>query len=120
MLAPTPYTLNIGLHRNDGGADLSLALVLNQLRSIGASVRAARVLQSDSEPTAVITVDNPLGRVTLYSLSLALSQDCIAQADVTGLGLLAGPKAADWGPFNPAYFLTLDGTRLSDAMALAA
>lgn len=30
-----------------------------------------------------------------------------------GLGGMRGPKAEEWGPFNPAYFLTIDGHALS-------
>lgn len=42
-----------------------------------------------------------------------LKQDCIAvYRELTGGGALVGPRADAWGPFNPEYFLLLDGRRL--------
>lgn len=33
---------------------------------------------------------------------------------IWGHGYLVGPRADKWLPFNPAYFLYLDGTRLGN------
>jgi hypothetical protein len=30
-----------------------------------------------------------------------------------GTGVLYGPKAEEWGPFNPEFFYLPDGTKLS-------
>ena len=41
----------------------------------------------------------------IASLAAMLEQDCIGVLDAdTGAGVLVGPKAADWGDFNPAFF----------------
>ena len=41
----------------------------------------------------------------IASLAAMLEQDCIGVLDAdTGAGVLVGPKAADWGDFNPEYF----------------
>jgi hypothetical protein len=54
-------------------------------------------------------------------LAVALGQDCIAvwHAD-EAYGDLIGPKAAEWGPFNPEFFILPDGTRLAETAAKAA
>lgn len=39
-----------------------------------------------------------------WELCEALGQDCIAVRFEGGNGALLGPKADDWGDFNPAYF----------------
>lgn len=73
---------------------------------------------SDTEPTLVALVREAPNAVGLEYMSAALQQDCVASFDfIDGEGLLAGPKADAWGPFNPAYFLTLSGDRMAQAAA---
>ena len=51
-----------------------------------------------------LTADRPVDWM-IASLAEMLEQDCIGVLDVdTGAGALVGPKAADWGAFNPAFF----------------
>lgn len=112
--------LNIGLNRASGGtitADLARRTLLANEFSI---VRDA-VLESDTEPTLVaeVTIRNTSPFIFLQLLRRVaeeLDQDCIAvYRELTGGGSLIGPRAAEWGPFNPEFFLLLDGRRLSDA-----
>lgn len=69
------------------------------------------VAQSATEKTCIINIalrdDNEI-EATLYALAVFLGQDCIAIRDALGVGKLIGPKATEWGDFNPDYFLTGD------------
>ena len=112
-------TLNIGLNV---GAERtwSLAQVCRVLGANDFRVESSVEVNSDTEPTAVVVVsvfDLPfLAWAKLNQVSLDLKQDCIAAFNVDKqVGALIGPKAADWGPFNPAFFILPDGSRLSGA-----
>lgn len=108
--------LNIGLNTASGDA-LDARLVETVLRSVlGAEPFDARVLPSDTEPTVVVSLKQPLERSVLYDLSGALCQDCIAQWRIGGEGELVGPGAPKWGGFSPAFFVMPDGSRLSDSI----
>jgi len=66
-------------------------------------------LHSDRECTHVVTAEynGPDLTAAAYAVSRALDQDCIAVARVDGgrfTGELIGPRASDWGVFNPAFF----------------
>ena len=51
-----------------------------------------------------MTAERPVDWM-IAGLSAMLEQDCIGVLDVdTGAGALVGPKAAEWGAFNPEYF----------------
>lgn len=100
--------LNIGLATNSGGK-FSPDAALEWLR-VGAwaedvVVIRSRVAQSDTEPTLVVELSTPLSQRMLDSLSIILSQDCIAQLYPDGHGELVGPRAAAWGAFDPARFI---------------
>ena len=101
--------INIGLHRNTGGI-IPAPVALNALRR-GAEILRWRVVESDSEPTLTAEIRGDVDGEFLLALCDELSQDCIAVIDSLG-GTLIGPKADEWGPFNPAYFFTLAGERL--------
>lgn len=100
-------TLNIGLNRNVGGA-VRAADVLMWIIGSGRKVRAARVEQSNTEPTLVARVNAPLSDAEAYALCAAFDQDCIAQSADGISGELLGPNARQWAPFNPAYFIALN------------
>lgn len=106
------YVLNIGLQRNDGGT-LNVRAVLASLVGRGIVYASHGVHTSDTERTLVLTCA-PVPTSVLYALALALAQDCIAVYD-TGAqaGRLIGPKAREWGTFNPQYFIRPDGERLA-------
>lgn len=105
-------TLNIGLfpsgqinkRPNAFGRAVALAAVLLKAADIRAEER-----QSQSEPTAVITLTSTLAPERIESavneICQLLRQDAVALV-VDGKGCLYGPKAADWGgEFIPGYFL---------------
>ena len=53
-------------------------------------------------------------------MSVYLRQDCIAvYYPATNYGVLCGPRAANWGTFNPAYFILEDGRTAADLQANA-
>lgn len=85
----------------------------------GAAATAATVHQSDTEPTLVAELSHPLNATAAYEVARFLKQDAIAVWDGHD-GHLYGPNAASWGPFDPAFFLTLDGSRLEAPLANAA
>lgn len=118
-------TLNIGLMVSTTqtlAADVARQIV----HANGLLVRSHAVHQSDSEQTLVADVIlDPLAgaswRAALSGIATDLRQDCIAAWNpARQSGALIGPKAAAWGPFNPAYFLTLDGSRLRDSLPVPA
>lgn len=84
-------------------------------RGLGFEVGTTRLLQSDSEPTVVLSCKTPAGNsIAVHQLAQRLNQDCIAVYDPARQhGELIGPNAEKWGAFNPAFFLQLDGTRLA-------
>lgn len=111
--------VNIGLNTADGAIAIEEARKV--LRAYGFWILREALLESDTEPTLVAEVSNlravyPLTILQLlYQVSEELKQDCIAVycGDTLG-GALVGPRADAWGPFNPEYFLLLDGRRLSE------
>lgn len=110
------FILNIGL-KSDTLGDISVELAKQMLWAADLLIKSETVLQSDTEPTLVVRVTSINGPsftlANLRQLAIDLGQDCIAvYRPKTGGGALIGPKAAEWGPFNPAYFFLLDGTRL--------
>jgi len=117
-------TINIGLHVN--GRRNTKSAVVNQafetaraLRALGLKVVRARVVHSNTEPTYVALVTNGVSNNDLIYLCDRLEQDAIAAYYETGVGTLVGPKAEEWGPFNPEYFLTIDGLPLASVSKAA-
>ncbi len=99
-------TLNIGLASNNGAAPINAVEVLTWLRATGRKqINDARIVQSNTEPTLVVRIDAPLNAAEAYALCAAFDQDCIAQSADGISGALLGPNAAQWGSFNPSYFI---------------
>lgn len=117
----TTFIVNIGLNTADGAITPEQAR--ETLRAYGFSILREALLESDTEPTLVAEVAT--GFTThltvlqlLYRVSEELDQDCIAVYRGLALGgALVGPRADAWGHFNPAFFLLLDGRRLSEVNA---
>lgn len=116
--------LNIGLARNDGQPNHTQLDVINELTRSGLPVQVCTIVQSNTEPTAVVRLQRSgvlrhsasSLRHTLHLVSCFLHQDCIAMysASVAGTdGHLVGPKAKEWGEFNRAFFLLEDGRPLA-------
>lgn len=110
--------INIGLASRDGPIPARVALATLSVIGGVAPLHAA-VRQSDTEPTLVAELRHPLNASAAYEVARRLNQDAIAQFDGRE-GYLYGPNAAAWGPFDPAFFLTLDGGRLEQSLSLAA
>lgn len=112
------FILNIGLNTTDGAITLEEARKV--LRAYGFSILREALLESDTEPTLVAEVATGFTTTLtvlqlLYWVAEELEQDCIAvYREYTLGGALVGPRADAWGPFNPEYFLLLDGRRLSE------
>jgi hypothetical protein len=105
--------LNIGLARNDGKPDNLPSAVLNQLLD---RVIEWTLVVSNTENTLIVEVFPDLSYAALWVLCESLAQDCVAvYHGYTRWGQLVGPKAHEWGAFDPAHFTLLDGTRLSQS-----
>lgn len=103
--------VNIGLDARGQCVAASAAEAV--LRVIGgANILRSTVRQSDTEPTLIAEIARPLNATAAYEVARQLGQDAIAQWDGRE-GNLYGPAAAAWGPFDPHFFLTLDGRRLA-------
>jgi len=109
------YILNIGVDRSASGELWPGGKVTRN--DVIMCLRAARFnvlhvehhLHADRECTHVAVVDsNVLDVFTpLHAVCHALDQDCIAVAryrDAQFVGELVGPRANEWGKFNPTLF----------------
>lgn len=112
--------LNIGL-QTSGRVGVSKLLGIDTVkqfvREAGFKIESLKVEQSVSEPTAVMVVESAevwrfkSERTSIYDLSKALEQDCIAAAPIVdgrlllGHGRLIGPHWMAWGAFQPEFFL---------------
>lgn len=108
------FILNIGL-KTDTNEPLNATNTLSDVEAAGFNVKAQSLEFSNTELTLVLLCKGPLGayRIKIEDLCKTLKQDCIAAYDMDRkCGDLIGPKAAEWGEFNPAFFLLLDGTTL--------
>lgn len=103
--------LNVGLHTKTG-APLDWGTVIASVLKEGVRVIRCTEKQSASEPTLVIEINRPLSDNEAYWVSVALGQEAIAQQTADGEGQLYGPKAEEWGPFNPDFFLTFEEVSL--------
>ena len=113
------YILNIGLETSlkfdDGAHTLTPEQVLQVLEDKFLKVHYHTLADSFSEETLIATVSDKLGigflehagiENEILELSRELMQDCIAVYDITeGRGQLVGDYAAEWGEFDPQYFL---------------
>lgn len=102
--APAEAVVNIGLNVNDGST-ISAQEALSALKLAGAKVLSHSVRTSNTEPTLIAELAEPLSPEKATALSATLKQDAIAQRLADGTGALYGPAADKWGPFNPEYFL---------------
>lgn len=108
--------LNVGLNVREDFTfvgDHAVAI----LQDLGFRILQDEVHTSDTEKTLVVrgVADRNLYQVA--RLCHRLRQDCIAVWSIEDQeGLLVGPKAEAWGPFDPAKFIVLGGGRLSDVL----
>jgi hypothetical protein len=109
--------LNIGRGIEISGTRVDLLSVGNIVAAVDkllGNISSIHCHESDSEPTVVAVIDGPDMDIAkaVNQLCLTLSQDAIAYT-VDGEGHMEGPKAAEWGPFNPTYFVQPNGQRLA-------
>lgn len=114
--------LNIGLAR-EGNSNIGQGTVMREVISLFGAA-AFEFKHSDTELTCIASVDgvNPgLLRQRVEFLSRLLQQDCIAAWEPKARkGQLIGPRAADWGDFNPTFFIMPGGERLATPLQNAA
>lgn len=109
------FILNIGANRSDDGELFPGGRVTRD--DVIMCLRAARFdvlhveqhLHADRESTYVAVAEHDAQYLftSLNAVSRALDQDCIAAAwyvDAQFVGELVGPRANEWGKFNPAMF----------------
>lgn len=113
------FTLNIGLAR-EGQPNLTADEAGQALRAVmSCAVVSSALYASDTEPTLVMScVGQPrymtVYMAQVYRAAVTLDQDCIAVYwPEVGSGALVGPREEEWGEFNPAYFIDIDGNRLA-------
>jgi hypothetical protein len=111
------FILNIGLQTRGHVAHIEAAEVFEKMSKAGIPAIRAAQHQSDSELTLVVEVKTHVGvtHAQIALLSRDLGQDCIAVwSPFTNRGALIGPRASEWGAFDPKQFFLIDGTRLQD------
>jgi hypothetical protein len=111
-----PATLNVGLSTAEveGSGQITPQRVREALEQMGVPVENLTVHESDTEPTAVVELGRALTPMEANHLSVELKQEAIAQRNADGTGELFGPKAQEWGPYNPSYFMLPDGSRAEE------
>lgn len=98
--------INIGLNVGKTDVRIPEETVRSMLAVLQVRVKASRIdePQDGSEATFIASVDQ-MTRDKADILADVLHQDCIAVWwKEREQGELIGPRAADWGTFDPAYF----------------
>lgn len=112
--------LNIGLEYTLNGRQQQVNLVeLLELLDVRIpEVFGLATVQSDSERTLVVEIplDSEANVITLADeICERFHQDAVAiYSEGLQAGILCGPRAAQWGPFNPEYFYLRDNQTLAD------
>jgi hypothetical protein len=92
-------------------------LIERKLEEAGVKILRSVVWESETEPTLVVRCTMDPSFREIVGLCRTLCQDCIAVFDVElQEGRLVGPQAYKWGPFDPHYFICLDGARLDERL----
>ncbi len=112
----TNTILNVGLKIGTTDRLITAGRVLQVAEHLGLRVTKLSIHESNTEPTAVVTIEGRASTATLFIMADSLHQDAIAvlYEGVGNGGLLVGPKEDEWGPFNPDYFLTHSGLTLTE------
>jgi len=116
------HIMNIGLAIGSTSAFLTVSQVVQAVERAGLRIAQINVHESDTEPTIVLRTPD-WDSHAVATLSTVLGQDCIAVWHPLREGQpgeLIGPKADEWGPFNPEFFLLPEGGRLADFLPLIA
>lgn len=105
--------VNVGLNVEDG-TTITREDAERALAKRGVRILSSNVQTSDTEPTLVAKLSRPLSDVEANETATELRQQAIAQYTGEGKGALHGPKASEWGDFNPEFFLREGGARESE------
>ena len=108
------HLVNVGLDIPDGGT-LTESDVRVAFAQLGIPMQRTAIHQSDTESTLVVELDRALLPAEGQRLAELLKQEAIAEKHGDS-GTLHGPMAEKWGPFNPDFFLKLNGARLSETV----
>lgn len=108
--------VNIGLNK---GGEVGAVLpheAINAIQSKGVKVFQHGVHEGDpGEPTLAAKLSRPLTDQEASDVSSQLGQEAIAQ-HTGAAGKLHGPKAKEWGDFDPSRFVLPGGEKASDVM----
>lgn len=107
--------LNIGLNTPSGDpvASLGMERIYEAGKLLETFRKRVALHVSDTEETLVVECESEFGmRQNVEKLCELLDQDCIAvMCGSKERGWLIGPRAHEWGEFDPTKFLLLDGSR---------
>lgn len=103
-----PVILNIGL-----AAHSDLFEACRAMRRAGIVFDTAHLRLSPTDEYAMVVMCDATDD-RIHAVSEALEEDCIAVWDLMHReGRLIGPKAAEWGEFDPTLFIMRDGRTLA-------
>ena len=105
--------LNVGLKVGRTDRIITAGRVTAVAEALGLRVLKLSIHVSNTEPTAVVTLEGRVSSDTLFIMADSLHQEAVAVLYPAG-GILVGPKEDEWGPFNPDYFLTHSGLTLTE------
>lgn len=110
-MAFSKWVLNIGLISADGSGYVRIDDALTTLEREGCVVRRWQFKEAgliDDEDTLVVSVSLDDSRINpiIEQVSIALDQDYIAIHEDGNRenGAWIGPRAAEWGAYDPQYF----------------
>ncbi|MBK8359355.1 MAG: hypothetical protein IPL15_10390 [Comamonadaceae bacterium] len=118
---PEAPLLNVGLDVGAGARTMKInpSTVKMIIERSGAKILRSNVVASTythdgkeiTENTFVAELDRPLTETEAELVSTLAQQEAIGQRSTNG-NMLYGPKAKEWGAFDPSQFVLLDGTKM--------
>lgn len=103
--------LNIGADIGKFKGVVSMQNVLDVLGYSKIVYQSIAKAVGPDEATFVVSLAKAPSDEKIMLASVLLGQDCIAIRYPDGSGKLIGPAAAEWGDFNPEFFVLEDGSR---------
>jgi len=120
---PEVPLLNVGLDVGAGARTMKInpSTARMIIERTGAKILRSNVVVSTythdgkeiTENTLVAELDRPLTETEASEVAKLAQQEAISQRSPDG-NMLYGPKAKEWGAFDPTQFVLLDGTKMSD------
>jgi len=119
---PEAPLLNVGLDVGAGARTMKInpSTARMIIERTGAKILRSNVVASTythegkeiTENTLVAELDRPLTETEANEVAKLAQQEAIGQRSPDG-NMLYGPKAKEWGAFDPTQFVLLDGTKMS-------